>query len=64
MKEYSIVVACGPCVGFKYGCHEDQDISCILASRSSIRREESHMIKILSVGFEEKNSRYGYKSAS
>ena len=61
MKEYSIVVACGPCVGFKYGCHEDKDIPCILASRSSIRREESHM---LSVGFEEKNSRYGSKSAS
>ena len=64
MKEYSIVVACGPCVGFKYGCHEDKDISYILASRSSIRREESHMVKILSIEFQEKNSRYGSKSAS
>ena len=32
--------------------------------KSSIRREESHMIKILSIGFQEKNSRYGSKSAS
>ena len=64
MKEYSIGNACSPCVGFKYGCHEDKDIYCILASRSSIRREESHMIKILIVGFQEKNSRYGSKSAS
>ena len=36
MKEYSIGTSCIPCVGFKYGCHEDKDIPCVLASRSSI----------------------------
>ena len=45
MKEYSIGNACSPYVGFKYGCHEDKDIPWVLASRSSIWRDEYDMIK-------------------
>ena len=45
MKEYSIGTTCSPCVGFKYGCHEDKDIPWVLASRSSIWRHICDMIK-------------------
>ena len=30
MKKYSIGISCSPYVGFKYGCHEDKDIHCVL----------------------------------
>jgi hypothetical protein len=45
MKKYSIGSTCSPCVGFKYGCHEDKDIPTVLASRSSILRYIYDMIK-------------------
>ena len=45
MKEYSIGTTCSPCVGFKYGCHEDKGIPCVLASRSSVWRYICDMIK-------------------
>ena len=45
MKEYSIGSTCTPCVGFKYGCHEDKGIPCVLASRSSVWRYICDMIK-------------------
>jgi hypothetical protein len=34
MKKYSISNVCSPCVGFKYGFHDDKDITWVLTSRS------------------------------
>ena len=51
ISEYSIGHAFRPCVGFKYGYHEDKDIPWVLASRSSIWRDEYDMIKKKKIEF-------------
>jgi hypothetical protein len=49
MKGYSIGISYSSWFGFKCGFHEDKDIPLVMASRSSISRQEYYMIKILRV---------------
>jgi hypothetical protein len=64
MKEYFIGITWRLCVGFKCGCHEDRDITYVLALKSLIWREEYDTIKISRVWFQDKNSRCGSKLVS
>ena len=45
MKEYSIGTTCSPCVGFKYGCHEDKCIPCVLDQEHRMRRYKVELDK-------------------